>query len=292
MKERILTFFIIFFSASLFSSTAAQLKTNEVVIYSNSFESQQDTMGWHVGADVQFCLDAPPGGGEQSIYVSGACIVPHFWIELGPFDGEGLFRLRCWGKNLGMGGEVTIEVESEYPRPSAPIFIDKKDWTFYESKDTLNCPAGKKIILSMISGGLIPSSMLVDLVEIIRVDFPTSLNELTNELTPGEFCLYQNYPNPFNPVTKIKYSIPAVETGHAPSLQQVKLKIYDLLGREIATLVNEEKAPGEYEVEFSTGSIGDGSNLTSGIYFYVLSVRTQSWKAGGKTLSKKMCLIK
>ncbi|RJP71481.1 MAG: hypothetical protein C4539_04995, partial [Ignavibacteriales bacterium] len=63
-------------------------------------------------------------------------------------------------------------------------------------------------------------------------DITSDVNE-TKMLLPGEFMLYQNYPNPFNPVTKIKYTIPHVKTGYTPSLQNVTLKIYDILGKEI-----------------------------------------------------------
>ena len=83
--------------------------------------------------------------------------------------------------------------------------------------------------------------------------------------------LLQNYPNPFNPVTKITYSMP--QTGF------VKLKVFDLLGNEIATLVNEEKQKGNYEIEF------DGTRLSSGIYFYQAIV-------GKNVVTKKMVLIK
>ena len=97
---------------------------------------------------------------------------------------------------------------------------------------------------------------------------------------PTKFSLEQNYPNPFNPSTKIKYSIPSVETHRDASLQ-VKLTVYDVLGNEIATLVNEQKPAGTYEVEFSAkgGSVSGGNaashsggvrNLSSGIYFYQL----------------------
>ena len=75
---------------------------------------------------------------------------------------------------------------------------------------------------------------------------------------PASFSLSQNYPNPFNPTTIIQYSI--------SSRQFVSLKVYDLLGREVATLVNEEKPAGNYEVEF------DGTDFPSGIYFYHLSI--------------------
>jgi len=77
-----------------------------------------------------------------------------------------------------------------------------------------------------------------------------------------EFELSQNYPNPFNPYTKIKFSLPAVGERHA--FHTTKLIIYDVLGREITTLVNEQLQPGTYEVEW------DASNYTSGVYFYKL----------------------
>jgi photosystem II stability/assembly factor-like uncharacterized protein len=98
---------------------------------------------------------------------------------------------------------------------------------------------------------------------------------------PKEFVLSQNYPNPFNPTTKIKYSIPNTRSpllgGAGGGL--VTLIVYDVLGRKVATLVNENKQPGEYKVEFNA------KNLTSGVYFYQL-------RAGGFTSTKKMVVIK
>ena len=83
-------------------------------------------------------------------------------------------------------------------------------------------------------------------------------DEITNVLS--EFSLSQNYPNPFNPSTTIKYSI-QVETLRATSMHNVTLRVYDILGREVATLVNEKQKSGSYEIDF------DASNLTSGVYF-------------------------
>jgi murein tripeptide amidase MpaA/5-hydroxyisourate hydrolase-like protein (transthyretin family) len=105
---------------------------------------------------------------------------------------------------------------------------------------------------------------------------------------PYEFALEQNYPNPFNPSTKIKFTIPPVETRHASSLQMVTLTVYDVLGNEIATLVSEEKPAGIYEVEFNTGSHSSSTgikDLTSGIYFYNL-------QAGSFIQTNKMIFIK
>ena len=93
----------------------------------------------------------------------------------------------------------------------------------------------------------------------------------SNNSTVQSFNLFQNYPNPFNPSTKITYTI--------PELSFITLKVYDVLGNEIAKLVNEEKQIGDYEVEF------DGSELTSGIYFYRL-------QAGSYFETKKMILLK
>ncbi|MCJ7554816.1 MAG: 5'-nucleotidase C-terminal domain-containing protein [Ignavibacteriaceae bacterium] len=93
----------------------------------------------------------------------------------------------------------------------------------------------------------------------------------TESLQPEVYILEQNYPNPFNPTTKISFSIP--EAG------LVQLKVYNLLGEEVATLVSEEKLPGRYEVVF------DANNLSSGVYLYTI-------KAGNFAESKKMIIMK
>lgn len=109
---------------------------------------------------------------------------------------------------------------------------------------------------------------------------PTTFVENENQ-APLSFQLYQNYPNPFNPSTKIKFTIPPtpLSFGDLPDGkaggQGVRLIVYDVLGNEIATLVNEELPAGEYEVEFLPESLkGAGSikQLASGIYFYQLQV--------------------
>lgn len=96
-------------------------------------------------------------------------------------------------------------------------------------------------------------------------------------LTPDNFILYQNYPNPFNPSTKISWQSP-VSSHHT-------LKIYDVLGNEIATLVNEFKSAGTYEIEFNAKETRKGISLPTGIYFYRL-------QAGNFAQTKKMILIK
>lgn len=92
-----------------------------------------------------------------------------------------------------------------------------------------------------------------------------------SQSVPSKFTLRQNYPNPFNPITKIKYDI--------PKTSRVSIKIYDLIGREVATLVNELKQPGYYEAIFN------GNNLASGVYFYRI-------EADNYNAVKKMVLMK
>jgi Secretion system C-terminal sorting domain len=101
-------------------------------------------------------------------------------------------------------------------------------------------------------------------------DESTNIEDSRNNI-PTEFSLEQNYPNPFNPTTTIYYEIP--ERGI------VTIKIYDVLGNKVTTLVNDEKSAGSYEVEF------DGSTLTSGIYFYRLVT-------GANSQTRKMIMIK
>jgi archaellum component FlaG (FlaF/FlaG flagellin family) len=103
------------------------------------------------------------------------------------------------------------------------------------------------------------------------LEIPVSVEENQFELQPASFELYQNYPNPFNPVTFIKYEI--------PKTSPVLIKVYDIIGREVAVLVNEVKEPGMYQVSF------DSKNLASGIYIYKMV-------AGNFTSVKKMNLLK
>jgi len=111
----------------------------------------------------------------------------------------------------------------------------------------------------------------------------TGVRSAKDELsqTPVEFVLHQNYPNPFNPSTTIEFEI-----AHSPkpSSNHVLLEIFDLLGNEIATLVDGSLAPGYYKVEFDANR-PSGRNLSSGIYFYRLIV-------GSAAITKKMILLK
>jgi hypothetical protein len=106
----------------------------------------------------------------------------------------------------------------------------------------------------------------------------------SDDFTPSKFVLNQNYPNPFNPSTKIRYTIPSVITSGTKQSQFVWLKVYDVLGNEVVTLVKEEKPAGTYEAEFIVGQ-DSRPDIASGVYFYKL-------QAGSFIETKKMILLK
>ena len=101
-------------------------------------------------------------------------------------------------------------------------------------------------------------------------NFTTDIEQISNTV-PVKYLLYQNYPNPFNPVTKIKFEVPKSEF--------VRISVFDILGREVKTLVNEKMTPGVYEYEFNAGY------LSSGVYFYKM-------ESGDFKDVKKMILVK
>ena len=126
---------------------------------------------------------------------------------------------------------------------------------------------GKDTAFAVGSGGTILSTNKPDI---------TAVEE--DNISINDYILYQNYPNPFNPATTIRYSVPF--TGNTPKTEShVSLKVFDILGNEIAELVNEEQVPGNYEVIFNAG------NCASEVYFYKLA-------AGTCNCTKKMIILK
>lgn len=132
---------------------------------------------------------------------------------------------------------------------------------------------------------------LQDLLILFTNDPTTKVN--SGENIPDEFTLYQNYPNPFNPSTKIKFTIPSAGTS-LMKFPHITLMVYDVLGKKIVTLINEEKEPGTYEVEFNSHSGSSGiRDLPSGMYFYTLKAGNPSTSSGQVFIgTKKMILLK
>jgi hypothetical protein len=130
-----------------------------------------------------------------------------------------------------------------------------------------------------------PEDILLERLLIIDVNRQElGLNEVeiiyeSPDAVPLDYMLYQNYPNPFNPETKIQYSLPKKSI--------VTLKVYDVLGNEISTLVNEEKHRGTYNISFT------GSNLSSGVYFYQIRAIDSATDSGESFVqTKKMMFVK
>jgi Zinc carboxypeptidase/Secretion system C-terminal sorting domain len=130
-------------------------------------------------------------------------------------------------------------------------------------------------IISIKLNGNSTGLVVADAFRLIYVEPVTNINEV---IIPKEFNLSQNYPNPFNPTTTIRYSIPNVVSNFG-SVSKVSLRVYDVVGREITTLVNGQQTVGDYEAQFN------GANLASGTYFYRLQV-------GDFVETKKMILLK
>lgn len=127
-------------------------------------------------------------------------------------------------------------------------------------------------------------STLDDMLKFFFPYEPTGIGEDKNYIL-NEFKLFQNYPNPFNPSTIIEYSIPAVASTFSLS-QDVRITIYDILGREVATLVNSNRKPGSYQVEFNA------SKFSSGIYYYQLTVNVSGEKGTNRFVeTKKMVFL-
>ncbi len=140
---------------------------------------------------------------------------------------------------------------------------------------------GEFVKARQIRGLFISSSSLDEGYEIKEFEIYGTSTDITSagrkdEMIIDEYTLSQNFPNPFNPTTTIKYSVPLNEGNNDLSL---KIVLYDVLGREMKTLLNENKKPGKYELKFNS----DG--LTSGVYLYQLS-------SGIKIITKKMILLK
>ncbi|NWF88376.1 MAG: hypothetical protein HXY50_02835 [Ignavibacteriaceae bacterium] len=171
---------------------------------------------------------------------------------------EKLF-VKCYsmdGKRIGDSIMIHSNVQGLRKNPNFTVVNNKVVFVWSDARNIAN---GYDIYCSIFN--------LSDLTDI----------EIKNNLMAvTEFQLSQNYPNPFNPSTKIRYSVSCVG---ARCIVPVQLMIYDVIGNEVATLIDEYKPAGSYEVEF------DASKLTSGVYFYTL-------KAGDYHSYRKMLLLK
>jgi hypothetical protein len=203
-------------------------------------------------------------------------LMVHFYpVGIGWIDAGGLMSANFeWIPDIWILNEVIVDLDSnqaEYWYNGTMVH----QWQWTRGYDGLGISL--QIAANDFFAGELPSNeMYVDDYNVCEGCYLVPAE--ANVLGPTKFNLFQNYPNPFNPSTTIKYQIPEISI--------VTLIVYDVLGNEVATLVNEEKPAGSYEVEFNSHSGLSGiRDLSSGIYFYQL-------KVGSFVETKKMILLK
>jgi hypothetical protein len=137
-------------------------------IYYNSFESQSDTTGW-TGYAFNFANDVPKHGGTKSLSISGGCVIPHAEYTLPPQNTDSYLTVKIWGKNLSNGGSIYLYVNKAGYK-EINFNVSEKYWKLYESRDTLFCPANTSMTLGAIAGGISSSAILIDMVEIRKLN--------------------------------------------------------------------------------------------------------------------------
>ena len=181
--------------------------------------------------------------------------IPNIWI----------YSIRFYDQNTGYitGGNIilkTTDAGTSWVNQYQPA--NKYLYSIYPATSTSVYVVGSNgTILKTTTGGV-----------------PIGIKPISNRV-PDEFFLYQNYPNPFNPTTKIKFDIPLSRGVPEGRGVLTSLTIYDILGREVTTLINENLQPGTYEIEWNA------ANFASGVYFYQL-------RAGDFVQTKKLVLLK
>ena len=140
------------------------------VIYYNSFETKEDTVGIEFFAGKITGDDASPGGGKRSLYVSGGCIIPHVVLPIPAQTENGYYQLKCWGKVDIGNGVVVLSTDSSSESNYITISILDTNWKYDLTSDSLYCPANTTMKISIISGGKKPGGMLVDQIEIVKIN--------------------------------------------------------------------------------------------------------------------------
>ena len=187
---------------------------------------------------------------------------------------SGLYDVSAWWPtSAGNSYETVFQINAgaNYYEDTKTQRVNGAQWNYLTTIE-LNNEGPISITMESNSSGFV----VADAFRLIYSGPVTNVEEMNLPLTMN---LYQNYPNPFNPSTTIKYSVSYGSTEYNSALQNVELSVYDILGRKVITLVNQNQQPGEYEVNFN------GSGLASGTYIYRLQI-------GDNIETKKMILLK
>ena len=268
-------------------------KHNDDTQYTLAITNVKDWTGSYIAPNPGTYIYRTPkkgkGNSKRDIELANSAT---WFQELTPeksIDGQGMNNTTSrWQSGNNMPADIDFDMGEDFILDSLRMSFFKWEtgrmyqYSVYTSKDSLNWipvieeiwseeiewteikfdPVETRYLrLIMINSNQSPVASLWEL-EAYGADNVTGIEFSNESILPEKFELLQNYPNPFNPSTKIKYTIPDVGTGLA--LSDVQLKIYDILGNEVTTIVNDQKAPGIYEVSF------DAAGLASGIYLYRL----------------------
>lgn len=180
-----------------------------------------------------------------------------------------------WENFSGMSSKIPI---TRFRKDSSVSIISEYNYIIASFSDSLVFHENKGLVYAQ---SIISKGPNVPYYYKWKATLSSSITDIKKDVRdiPKEFTLSQNYPNPFNPSTKIKFSIPAVIASEVRQSVNTTLRVYDILGREVATLLNKDLSAGSYEVTF------DASDLPSGIYVYTLN-------SGKFNQSRKMLLLK
>jgi photosystem II stability/assembly factor-like uncharacterized protein len=234
--------------------------------------------------------------GLNWVRVNNGLTSPYYYLTGLAKDGQNLYACFYWGTGIFMStnnGDNWVKISNEISNWNfttiaaydSKIFVGADSVIFYSSNFGTNWnrinqglpdynfqPLIKKLYI--FNGYIYATTNYKSVWRRLLSNF-VGIHNISTEIL-SKYSLSQNYPNPFNPVTKIKFEFPLSKGGLKGV---VSLKVYDILGKEVTTLVNESLQPGTYEVTF------DGSNLPSGIYFYKLT-------SGKYSESRKLVLLK
>ncbi|MBI1938436.1 MAG: T9SS type A sorting domain-containing protein, partial [Ignavibacteriales bacterium] len=219
--------------------------------------------------DITALKDAKPGDVLRvSVWLKAQNLDPVEMSQIGDQASFGITPIfhNTSGNNEGWGEFWSRDIPLKFPS------VTSFDWMqFYV--DVPVQEGAKSISVRLHPLGRFKGTIYCDLLEVRKLDL---VDVETEEAIPVQYTLFQNYPNPFNPATVISYAL--------PKQSNVSLKIYDILGREVRSLLNSEQAPGMYKVEWD-GKNDFGKKVATGTYIYTIST-------GEFVQSKKMILLK
>ena len=270
-----LTFLVMLFCLSVFPTVCL----SQVLNGSFEIDAQPSLANWSINCDGESFQDAPSGGGIWNLrFQTGNyqdCF-PGIARQIIPTFGNGdIWRVSVWARqdvNKLAQTSLYLQVFHSKDKDATILSVDtttSNEWTILTIVDTLVFDEGDSVAIVLDAGitsgpQQIDSYSYFDLVEAEKIgEIVVSINDFS-DLHPKDFTLFQNFPNPFNPTTTISYDL--------PKDTKVNLKIYNLYGQEVRTLVNEAQSAGHKSVVWN-GRDNSGTIVSSGLYIYRLEAK-------------------